>query len=150
LTIEDERDYTVRDRSSWMLRSFMREWRGAVIRRVAGVFVGGVLLIGCGPGECKEAKPLLAEMRAAIGKQDLTGTAATAEKLSAVLDGSASPELSILERHTDGLRAAIEKAQVAPTDASGLAARDLAAVNLGSAITVWQDGAALVDAKICK
>ncbi|WP_434417474.1 hypothetical protein [Nannocystis pusilla] len=112
--------------------------------------VGVVLLVGCGPGECKEAKPLIAEMRAAIDKRELTGAAATAEKLKAVLESGSSPELAVLKRQTAALLDVLDKAQVAPTDASGLAARDLAAANLGVAVTTWQESAALVDAKICK
>lgn len=122
----------------------------ALVRPVTGVATGLVLLVGCGPGECKEAKPLIAEMRAAIAKRELTGAAATAEKLQAVLDGGSSPELGVLKRQTQALAEAIKKAEVAPTDASELAARDLAAVNLGVAVTTWQESAALVDTKICK
>ncbi|MCY1061901.1 hypothetical protein [Nannocystis sp. SCPEA4] len=114
------------------------------------VTAGVVLLVGCGPGECKEAKPLIGEMRAAIDKRELTAAAATAEKLKAVLEGGASPELAVLKRQTAALLDALKKAEVAPTAASGLAARDLAAVNLGVAVTTWQESAALVDAKICK
>lgn len=109
----------------------------------------GALIGGCGPGECKEAKPLIGELRAALANPELTGAAEAAEKLNAALVGGKSPELAVLKRQTEALQAALKKAQVAPTDESGLAARDLAATNLGVAVTVWQESAALVDTKIC-
>ncbi|MBZ5713758.1 hypothetical protein [Nannocystis pusilla] len=106
-------------------------------------------LSGCAPGECKEAKPLIAEVRTALDKLDTRSALPGAEKLHAALTSTTASELKILRVHTQELVQTIKRAQKAPTSEAGVAERDRSADALGVAVKDWQGQAAIVDAQLC-
>jgi hypothetical protein len=126
--------------------AWKQEWLGVVA--AANLSVGA--LSGCEPGECKDVKPLIAEVRTALDKLDTGSALPEAEKLHAALTSTAAPELKILSARTRELVQTLKRAQKAPTNAAGVAERDRSADALGVAVKDWQGQAAVVDAQLCK
>ncbi|MCY1005854.1 hypothetical protein OV079_09795 [Nannocystis pusilla] len=107
-------------------------------------------LTGCAPGECKDVKPLIGEVRTALDKLDTRSALPGAEKLHEALASTTTPELKVLRVHTQTLVEAVKRAQTAPTSEAGVAERNRHADALGVAVKDWQGQAAVVDAKLCK
>lgn len=128
-------------------RGWKQAWLGVVVAALASSSMGA--LSGCAPGECKDVKPLIAEVRTALDKFDTPSALPGAEKLHAALGSSAAPELKILRVRTQELVETIKRAQKAPTSEAGVAERDRSADALGVAVKDWQGQAAVVGAQIC-
>lgn len=128
--------------------AWKQEWLGVVAVALVSSSMGA--LFGCAPGECKDVKPLIAEVRTALDKLDTKGALPGAEKLHAALTSASAPELKILSARTRELVQTLKRAQKAPTNEAGLAERDLSADALAVAVHDWQGQAAVVGAQLCK
>lgn len=115
---------------------------------VLGVGIASAGACGSGaPSECKEAKPLIGEVKEALSGLDLNAAAASGEKLLATLKNPSNQQLKSLKAETELLVETLKKAQ-AP--ASNPTERDRSVARIDAKIRIWNDASAAALTKACK